>query len=161
VKRTVQSNGRKNADIALAERQLHALRLRSLGASYSDIANALDVSTATAWRSVKAGLDRTIREPAQDMILIELQRLDRLHAAIWGQAIGITSGAPDLGAIDRILAIMQRRSKLLGLDAPTKQVVTGQLVMKDAAEQIAQKYGLDPAEVLAEAEALLRSVSDE
>jgi hypothetical protein len=157
----VQSNGRKNADIALAERQLHALRLRSLGASYADIAKALDVSTATAWRSVKAGLDRTIREPAQDMILIELQRLDRLHSSIWGQAIGIPSGTPDLGAIDKILAIMTRRSKLLGLDAPQKTVLSGQLVMKDAAVKVAERYDLDPAEILALAEELLKSVQDE
>ena len=46
---------------------------------------------------------------------MELERLDKLHDSLWLLA---TSG--DVAALDRILHIMERRSKLLGLDSPTK-----------------------------------------
>lgn len=42
---------------------------------------------------------------------LELQRLDKLLTALWDAATG---GA--LGAIDRVLKVMQRRAELLGLD---------------------------------------------
>jgi hypothetical protein len=42
-----------------------------------------------------------------------VDRLDRLLAAIWNQAI-----EGDGESIDRCLRIMKRRSELLGLDAP-------------------------------------------
>lgn len=44
----------------------------------------------------------------------------RLLAAIWKEAVE----GGDLKAVDRILKIMERRAKLLGLDAPTKVAAT-------------------------------------
>jgi hypothetical protein len=45
----------------------------------------------------------------------EAERLDELESAIWPNAM-----AGNLDAIDRCLAIMERRARLLGLDAPTR-----------------------------------------
>jgi hypothetical protein len=42
---------------------------------------------------------------------LELERLDRLLIALWDLATG-----GSLGAIDRVLKVMQRRAELLGLD---------------------------------------------
>ena len=160
-------------DIARAERQAAALRLRAAGGDYDSIAKALGVSVATAWRDVKAGLAAVVQEPAQEAITLECGRLDRLLRALWPFAIGIRVDTdsqgrqitrnvdPDYFAIDRVLAVMQRRARLLGLDAPVKKQVTGEWVMRGAAEEIAKSYGLDAGEVLAQAEELLRGISDE
>lgn len=45
----------------------------------------------------------------------EVERLDQLEAAAWPQAM-----EGDLDAISSVLATMDRRAKLLGLDAPAR-----------------------------------------
>jgi len=45
------------------------------------------------------------------VLQLELERLDAMQAAIWDDAMN-----GHLGAIDRVLKIMERRAKLLGLD---------------------------------------------
>jgi hypothetical protein len=162
------SRQRAKRDVLLAERQLQVLRMRATGATYDDIAKALGLGNrGVAHRIMQKALKDVIKEPVQEVVQLELARLDRLLAAIWGPAIGVvqingltTNVPPDLFALDRVLSIMQRRAKLLGLDAPIKKQISGEFVMKGAAEQIAEKYGLDADEVLAQAEELLRSVSD-
>jgi hypothetical protein len=62
-----------------------------------------------------AALKATLQEPADELRKMELERLDRLLLAVWGQA-----AKGNQGGIDRALKIMERRAKLLGLDAPTK-----------------------------------------
>jgi len=103
--------------------QLEALNLRKAGLSYSEIAARTNYKTAqTAWRAVESALNRTIREPAEDVRTLELERLDRLQLGAWPDA-----SRGHLGAIDRVLRIMERRAKLLGLDAPDKQQHSGDL----------------------------------
>ena len=69
---------------------------------------------------VKRALREAVREPAEELRTLELERLDSLYATV--TAI-IETGSPKdvLNAIDRALRIMERRSKLLGLDAPVRQ----------------------------------------
>jgi hypothetical protein len=50
---------------------------------------------------------------------MELARLDRLQAAVWGDAI-----AGDIAAIHTVLKIMERRAKYAGLDAPTRAAIS-------------------------------------
>jgi hypothetical protein len=52
---------------------------------------------------------------------LELERLDALLAVLWPLAV---AAQPDQYAIDRVLAIMARRARYLGLDAPEKKDVT-------------------------------------
>ena len=50
---------------------------------------------------------------ASDLMRLEVERLDRIHAALWPRAM-----KADLGAIDRILRLSERRLLLQGrLDA--------------------------------------------
>lgn len=58
-------------------------------------------------------------ETAAEIKDVELQRLDRMQAAVWRKVLDGHEGA-----IDRVLRIMDRRAKLLGLDAPTKTDLT-------------------------------------
>lgn len=157
--------------ISLAEKRLQALNMRAAGASYDDIAKALGYADRSgSYNAVKAALEGAIKEPAEEAIILETSRLDRLLRALWPQAIGVQTITdahgnvttrqvpPDLFAVDRVLMIMQRRARLLGLDAPTKKQITGEWVMKDAASKVAESYGLDPREVLAQAEELLKGI---
>ena len=54
-----------------------------------------------------------LQESIEKEIQLELMRLDELHQVAYKQAIEDGS----LSAIDRVLKIMERRAKLLGLDA--------------------------------------------
>jgi hypothetical protein len=110
--------GRKNR-VAVAERQRRALEARLAGVTYERIARALGYRNASgAWKAVARGMARSLREPAEAVRLLELERLDRLLAGIWGRATGGPDRPADLAALDRVLKIMERRSRLLGLDAP-------------------------------------------
>jgi hypothetical protein len=95
-----------------AERRRHALALRAAGVGYEDIAKQVGLSgPGPAYKIVQAALKATYREPADEVRKLELERLDRLTLALWQRAKGGESEA-----IDRVLKLMDRRAKLLGLD---------------------------------------------
>lgn len=105
-----------------AEREKAAFALRIAGATYAQIAERLGVTTAGAHKMVKRVLERTraeTNEIADELRRVEVERLDALTLTLWKQA---TAG--NLGAVDRVLRVMERRARLLGLDAPAKQDVT-------------------------------------
>ena len=104
------------------QRQKQALELRCAGRSYRDIAEALGYrGPSGAHSAVMSALKRTLQEPADELRKLEVARLDRMLWALWKQVI-----KGDGGAIDRVLRIMERRAKLLGIDAPTRTQVTGE-----------------------------------
>ena len=80
-------------------------------------------------------LSKDNEEKAEFLISMECARLDRLYRANWEAAI---SGG-DLPAVDRILKIMERRSKLLGLDAPNKIAQTNIDGTADRFDQMSQE----------------------
>jgi hypothetical protein len=102
---------RRHLDVA--ERQRQALKLRWAGASYRAIAQQLGCSLGNAWKSVRAGIKKTLQEPADEVRRLENDRLDRLQLALWQRAL-----EGDLHAADRVLRVMKRRAELNGLDAP-------------------------------------------
>ena len=105
----------KTADDAL--RDAEALKLRSEGLTYRQIAELLGINTSTAYRRVENALRAIPADGVEEMRQLEGERLDKLHAALWDRAL-----EGDLQAIDRLLTISNRRAKLFGLDAPTRQV---------------------------------------
>lgn len=50
----------------------------------------------------------------------EVSRLDAMLAGLWPDA-----RRGHLGAVDRVLRLMERRARLLGLDAPEKKALGG------------------------------------
>src|SRR5699024_1010607 len=110
-----------------AERKKNAVELRLAGASYRDIGNALGCSTVTAMNDCKEALAEIPMQQADEMRTVELSRLDRLQRAVWGKAI-----KGDLQAVDRAIKIIDRRAKLLGLDAPQQVQITANAVDLDA-----------------------------
>ena len=109
------------------EEQAHldtaALRLRSLGFSYQAIADQMGVTKATAYNRCQRALAAIPAEAVDEFRRLEGQRLDLLLEKAMEKALSEEKGA--LFAIDRVLAIMDRRAKLMGLDAPIKtEVIT-------------------------------------
>lgn len=115
--------------LAAVDRQAQALDLRRAGASLRDIGRALGVDHTTAKKyldKAMADLQAAQNEKAEATRAVELDRLERLHMALWPIATGKDT-EPDTRnkTIDRLIRISERRSKLLGLDAPVKQELTG------------------------------------
>ena len=104
--------------IRTTEKTLKALELRKRGLNYTQIGEKLGCARSTACRYVLSELENLAdkcREEAVHVRDIELQRLDALYLKAWEAVEG-----GDLPAIDRCLRIMERRAKLLGLDAAEK-----------------------------------------
>jgi len=102
------------------DRKLKALELRKAGYDYRRIGETLGCSVTQAHRDVAAALKLTLQEPADDVRALEVERLDNMLRALWRDV-----SAGNHGAIDRALRVMERRAKLLGLDAPTRTETTG------------------------------------
>jgi orotate phosphoribosyltransferase-like protein len=108
----------------IAERRVKAFELRKKGNNYREIAKELGVSPATIVLDVKAVLNQLAKEQqkeAADYKALELDRLETLQIKMWELA-----EKGDHGAVDRVLRIMERRARLLGLDAPTKTEISGE-----------------------------------
>ena len=102
----------------MAERRVKALELRKAGVSYRQIAEALGVDVRTAHRDVMHELEQIEKHAAElrpRVLQLELERADALWMASYPEA-----KRGHLGAIDRCVKIMERRAKLLGLDAATR-----------------------------------------
>jgi len=127
--RAIKSNAANEAShLATIKNRASALELRRAGASLREIANAIGVSHVQAKRYLDAAmkdLQDAQNDSAEATRAVELDRLDRLHMALWPRAIGGKDKAPDYHAIDRLVRIADRRAKLLGLDAPVRTELTG------------------------------------
>jgi AraC-like DNA-binding protein len=144
----VQSGGNQSsaAKIALAERARRVLELRKEGLTFNEIARRVGYKNATsAYYAFKTALRATIQQPADEVRRLEVERLDALLAAVWSTAMD-----GRLVAIDRVILIMDRRAKLLGLDAPQKVDHEHRIRMLAAAN------GFDPDEAVEEARRVLR-----
>ena len=108
--------------VIAVERRARALQLRKEGASFDDIAAELGMSRSAAHKTVQRGLvelTALAKGEAEGLRALELARLDELQRSIWPEATG-----GNLPAMDRLLKIMERRTRLLGLDAPIKHTTT-------------------------------------
>lgn len=100
-----------------AERMAKALEMRKTGASYVQIAAKLGFAGRQgAHTAVQRAIAGITKEPAKEVLLIELERLDRIFLGL--AAKGAFHGKP--AAVLAALRVMERRAKYLGLDSPTK-----------------------------------------
>lgn len=109
---------------ATAERRGKAIAMRLAGLDYETIAQRLGyASRGAACQDITRALEANVAEQNRSADVLrqeELQRLNRLQAGVWQAAV---SG--DTKAVDTALRIIDRRCKLLGLDAPVRhEVVT-------------------------------------
>jgi hypothetical protein len=153
------SNRSKTGRFAIAAVDISdkAVQLRREGRSCAEIGKQLGCSQSTAWEAINRWLvakRADIKEAADDVREMELARMDEMMAGIYPTAL-----QGDMQAIDRVLRIMERRAKLLGIDAPTRQEVTGAEggpldIRAVASEFKAKLMALSDAELEAEAKRL-------
>lgn len=96
-----------------------ALRLRSSGKTYQKIADQLGVTKATAYNRVQRALAAIPYEAVEEYRRIEGDRLDAMLE------VALTSVLIDgkVHNVERVIQIMDRRAKMLGLDAPVRSEV--------------------------------------
>ncbi len=135
-----------NVDAERHELIKAAVDLRRKGKSYRDIATEQKCSVSTAFQRVWAHfseLDQMATEQLEGVRKLELARLDKMLERLCGI---MDVGGDDEMAIKAIGAatkLMERRAKLLGLDAPTKVDVAN---VSDARKKLA---AMTPEERLA------------
>lgn len=108
-------------------KRLEALELRKRGMTYRQIATQMGCHVGTAHQWVGMAFDELItavNETAETVRQMELDRLDTMQEAVWGDCL---SG--DKSAITTMLRVMERRSKLLGLDTPQEVDQTVRILM--------------------------------
>ena len=105
--------------LAARDRWLAALELRKKGHTFARIAEEIGYAdAATAYNAVMKALQETFREPAEELRGLEATRLDDLQEKLSGNI-----GPGNVAVVDRVLRIMERRARLLGLDMPSKAEV--------------------------------------
>lgn len=115
-----------------------AADLRSLGYTYQMIADRMDVSVAAAHRMVDRAIQEIPTEGTEQVRKMELEKLDNLERRLLyiinqqsyktsasGRVIEyegkpVLDTTPQIQAIGAALKVIDKRAKLLGLDAPTK-----------------------------------------
>lgn len=112
------ANSMSKDAIRIEEETAKVWDLRKAGKSYREIGKALGISRMTvctrlnkAYRELKE-LNLKAAEDHRDM---ELARLDRVVAAL-----EVKLARNDVNAAQAMVRVVERRAKLLGLDAPTK-----------------------------------------
>ena len=105
---------KKAPDPEQLERELKVLNLRLAGATWAEIAQAMGYAgPSSAYYTYQKAAERMIRPKLEEYRDLELDRLDRLQRGLWAKAVG-----GDPRAVDSVLRIIDKRAKLLGLDAP-------------------------------------------
>ncbi|MEY9876628.1 hypothetical protein ABH931_006138 [Streptacidiphilus sp. MAP12-33] len=134
--------GRYAKDPSLPERDAEFLRLRKRGLAYRAIAAETGYDVKTVHEAVKNAMAAITEEPAQEVRQLELERLDDMWMAVMqvleAKHFKVSDGrlvrlgdepleddAPVLAAVDRLLRIQERRSKLLGLDSAQRVDMSG------------------------------------
>ena len=107
----------KNDEVELIERERQVIELRRAGYTFDEVARAVGYSNASgAWQAYRRALKRTLVEAGtEELRQNELERLERAHRAVWKRVL-----EGDDKAINTMLRLSERRSRLLGLDAPTR-----------------------------------------
>lgn len=100
-----------------AERRAQVMRLRLAGLPFDQIGAQLDppVSMQRAYQLYRDALARVVREPTEDVLTADLERLDLLWRAMLTRAAAGSARHAEIA-----LRVLERRARMLGLDAPTK-----------------------------------------
>ena len=124
------------------QRQARALELRLEGNTYEQIASTLSYRSASgAFKAVDAGLRLTLEPAATELRALEAVRIDGIWQRLWQQFTNAVDVADVVKLATALVRTSERRSRLLGLDAPQKTEVA--LDWRQAVSDI----GLSPDEL--------------
>lgn len=123
----------------LAERDLRIFKMRQAGVAVSEIGRRFNISTQSVNAAIRRQLEKLNREALMaypEVLRMELERLDALQQAVWPltqhRKVKLDDGSevsvePDMKAIQQVLAIMDRRAKLLGMEQQTVNLTVEQV----------------------------------
>jgi len=159
--------GKFASSLDTAERDAKACRLLEQGQTYEEIAKALGFAgKGAAHRAVERALIATRQAPADDVRKLHLARLQEMYRTArdimlrnhWAVQNGkvvhldgtpVTDDMPKLAAIDRMLRVLEREAKLLGLDAAKQvEIITLDAIQKEIMEieaRMAERAALEEA----------------
>jgi hypothetical protein len=96
------------------ERIQRAFELRKAGKTLRQIGEMLGYSHEMARKDIQGvitSLQQDSKDVAQELMILELARLDDMQFSVWPEA-----RKGDRKSIETVLKIMERRAKILGLD---------------------------------------------
>lgn len=146
----------------LAERDLRIFQMRKTGTAVQEIARRFGISTKAVNFAIQRQLSRMNQEALMaypEVLRMELERLDSLQQSVWPltqhRKVTMDDGTevvvePDLKAVQQALSIMDRRAKLLGMEAVninfTSETETTPVraVLADASDHAAAVDEFDP-----------------
>jgi hypothetical protein len=123
-----------------AERATKAFELRKWGASFEEIGKQCGFSTVRAYQVIQEKMKELKDKLAEDVEIVRTGEIERLNALLLNLTPRVRAG--DAYSISVAIKVLERKSRLLGLDAPTKAEVTGagggpykiEVVYEDAAK---------------------------
>jgi lambda repressor-like predicted transcriptional regulator len=113
----------------LSERDMRIFKMRQAGTSINEIARRFGISNSVVAKAIQRQLEKMNKEAVlayPEVLRMELERLDNLQQAIWPMTQHrrqvMDDGSeqqiePDMKAIQQVLSIMDRRTKLLGMES--------------------------------------------
>jgi hypothetical protein len=135
-------------------RTVKALELRAQGATYQQIADTpypggpggtmYNGDRHNCRRAVVAAYEQTIKEPADEVRQMEIQRLDMILLGL--STKGLFKG--NVPVVKAGILVMNRRAKLLGLDAPTEIHQSGGGNVQVVFDPRLDVTGMNPAEMV-------------
>lgn len=177
--------GRNIRTLEDAANDLEAAQMRSRSMTYPQIAAAQGVSLSTAHARVQRAFAAIPTEDVKEAKRIELEKLDRIEAHLLsvmerdhikvdhGKVIyddesntRILDDGPGMQAAMSLLRLQERRARLMGLDAPSRQtvqVITGEMVDEEIARlelQLAEREDRSTAGKIGETEGIEVAISD-
>jgi DNA-binding CsgD family transcriptional regulator len=129
-----QPNQRQQSDAALAERDEQIWQLRLRGHSLRQIGSQVGLAASSVLATLERGYRERVHPKVDEARALELERLDDWLCKLQP---GIEQG--DDKAITTALRISDRRSKLLGLDAPTRVDANVSTQESDAVRALAEE----------------------
>lgn len=123
-------------EVSAAMKQRRALELRIAGHTFEEIASELGYTYPSgAKKAVDTALFKTLKEPAERLRDLEVARMDVMLKSLWPDVL-----AGKARSVEVAIKVLERRAKLLGLDAPLKfnveQIIT----------ETAERHGLNADE---------------
>ena len=146
-------SGTKASEKALNahQRKIDALEMRKAGHTFQVIADNLGYrGPSGAYDAVMSAIKTTLQEPADELRKMEVERFDVMINSLWPKVLN-----GDARATEVAVKVMERRAKMLGIDAPEKREDTHTIRVEHMAKQLADVTGLDEREIVAEAERLV------
>src|SRR5712691_2840619 len=114
-------------DVNAAQRVSLAVQLRSRKMTYESVAKQCGYSNASSCRkAVMRELDRCVVKDIEALRTEELDSLERLELECWKRLADKNYEKSMLFAVDRIVAVKERRAKLMGLDLKPDEVLAQQ-----------------------------------